>query len=143
MGKEGNIKTVYHIFPLKVRHSKLSSPSINLSKCILIADENHVVIQLGCTHRTSDESEGTMRIAVGYTLTVQVSKFYTLALTFRIVHTSACQAFRPLTCRLHLSYTCTQPDTLSNSLACYPLLPAPFERGLRPCTASVPHSHLA
>ena len=80
LGKEGNIKTVYRIL------SKSSSLQIfvtlSLSKCILIADKNRVVIQLGCTHHTSDESEGTMRIAVGYTLTVQVSKFYTLALTF-------------------------------------------------------------
>ena len=44
--------------------------------------QNSVVIQLGCTDRTSDERGGIMRIAVGYTLTVQVSKFYTLALTF-------------------------------------------------------------
>ena len=80
LGKEGNIKTVYRI--LSKSSSLLIFVTLSLSKCILIADENRVVIQLSCTHRTSDESEGIMRIAVGYTVTVQASKFYTLALTF-------------------------------------------------------------
>ena len=80
LGKEGNIKTVYRILS---RSSSLQIfVTLSLSKSILIADKNSVVIQLNCTHRTSDERGGTMRIAVGYTLTVQASKFYTLALTF-------------------------------------------------------------
>ena len=61
------------------------------------AISKRVVIQLGCTHCTSDDRGGIMRIAVGYTLTVQVSKFYALALTFGILCISAHQAFRPLT----------------------------------------------